>query len=426
MVSNRCPNFKSGTKLHFSVGGTSDAYGSLASRFCQKWLCLCSDGFDSDSLESEFNEKLQVIFVKNENYSRYYYKYISECLYPALLGYPNNAISCDKYKDYLYVMKIVLEELRKFSSNDVLLCDYHLYKLPALIDWDCQKIFFWFIPFLCTEFHTSIYKEIVEDLSKCDKIFFLTVDYAENFKKSFKYYFPHKRMESDIEVMVLGPNKDFEYTEHISQKDFKECLRQFKIEYSDQENYLLNVSRLDFVKNIPLTMQGFEHFIEKYPDSNSRLLIIAPHHRKDSEVYQHEEKIISNVFSHLSCRNRIHLVHQRFSREELMTLYKFSDMLISASRFDGMPLTPFEYALANNGRGSIVTSNTSGTYTFVGEYAYSFRSEDPVSLGQVIANALYDSQDIRKSRLSTIKTLVKNITVDHWADEVAKVLSNGK
>ncbi|MEA5418053.1 trehalose-6-phosphate synthase [Spirulina sp. CCNP1310] len=426
LVSNRGPNFKSATKLHFSAGGTGDAYMNLVSNFCHKWLCICSDKLSSNSVESNFDDKLQVIFVKDHSYSRYYYEFISECLYPVLLGYPSKAISCDKYSDYLYVMNVVIEEMREYMNFDVILCDYHLYKLPTLIDWKCRKIFFWFIPFLNVEFHKNIHKEIVEGLSKCEKVFFLTNEYSNNFKRSFEYYFPDEDLNTNLEVLIPGPDRGFEQAEYISRKDFQESLKYFDVEFSDHDNYLLSVSRLDFVKNIPLTIQGFEYYLKNHPNSNSHLLIIAPHHRESSEIYQDEERSISSILSRLSCKSRVHVIHRRFNREELKVLYKFCHMFILASRFDGMPLSPLEYALSNNGCGSIVTSNTSGTYRFIGNYAYSFESESFVSLGQAISRAICDSPEDKKTRLSSIKTLVKSVTIDHWVDEVAKVISNEK
>ncbi len=423
LVSNRGPDFKSGSNFHFAAGGTTEAYRELANHCCSKWLCLCSDHLYSSSVASDFGEKLEVLFVENERYKKYYYNFICEYLYPILLGFPSKAISDDKnYYDYCYVMNKMVETLKKFKNINFIFCDYHLYKLPSLIGWQSRKIFFWFLPFLSLEFHSPLHKEIIHSLSFCDVIYFLTDSYASNFKEAYQYYFPNNSLKSDIRVAILGQNKIFADTKYITKEDFQKLLVSkfgFKINASSSESiqYLLSVSRLDFVKNIPSIIKGFECYLKTcIKKLELHLLIIAPPHRQNSSIYQSEQIVISNLVTNSPYKDRIHLTYERLNIEELKIIYKYCDMFVVGSMFDGMPISALEYCLANKGNGCLITTKTAGIYSLLGDSIYTWNSDQKESLSQAI-NAIHNDSH-NKYKMFEMKQIARKVTLDQWLNKV--------
>ncbi|MBN1313150.1 MAG: trehalose-6-phosphate synthase [Anaerolineae bacterium] len=427
LISNRGPDFiTGGGAVHYSQGGTSDAYRALATHLCDRWLCLCPANLDSAPVFSAFGDKLEVLFVDDQLYEGYYHWFISQYLYPILLRCHKQAIALSNYDDYIRVCDLVMNALRPYSPSRLLLCDYHLFRIPSLVDWQCQKVFFWFLPFLDTMQQSAIHRDIVDSLSRCDLIFFYTEHYMKNFLTALQYYFPDRPVTCKLVALVSGPDRTFLDTEGISVDDYSDCLRHdFGVEYSSDCKYFLSVSRLDFVKNIPLVVRGFESYLRlKGSDISSHLLIIASQHRKDSKVYIDEERCIRDAISQSPFGENISVSYRRFDRHELKILYKYSDAIVVGSRYDGMPITALEYALSNLGNGAIVTSNTTGISAFLGDSAFDFVSGQSEDLTRAFLALAFASDSVRRQKMNNAKLTIEKVTVEQWVARVGQILNS--
>ena len=421
LITNRGPNFKSGDLLHIGAGGTQDAYKILADTFAYKWICIASDNLESNNLISDFPNILSVQFIENNLYNRYYYEFISEFLYPTLLGHSHLATKLETEVDFLAVNKILLTSIKNLpNKSKIIICDYHLFLLPELIEWKCEKIFFWFLPFPSVKTHKSaIFKKIIHSLSLCNTIFFLTPLYASNFKEAFFFHYPSEKLKAKICVNIFGPNKDYLNVRGISQKKFDDILYdKFNIQ-NIQSRFILSVSRLDFVKNIPVLIKAFNKMMKCTNEENIYLIIVAPHHRKNSAVYQAEENIINELVKNSEFYSHIKVTNELFSRNELKILYRYSNIFVMSSDYDAMPLTPLEYCLSNNGSGDIIATETTGTPIIL-QNCPTFSINNETSLSQVLTKLLHKSDGDINTNMAIYKQKLKSYSHVGWKKNILK------
>lgn len=108
----------------------------------------------------------------------------------------------------------------------------------------------------------------------------------------------------------------------------KEILSEYKI--LDDRPIILFVGRLEQAKNPLLLIDSFSLIVGAYPDS--QLVIIGEGSLK--------EKIIKKVYS-LSLEKKVFFLN-RLSQTEIARIMNISDLLLSTSRFEGMPRVVLE------------------------------------------------------------------------------------
>jgi hypothetical protein len=136
LISNRGPNFSNGALSHRAAGGSADAYRLLMQTLCQSWTCLCSSELcQSDyPVISEYKERLNVVGLEETLYRNYYYRFVSECLHPLLLGWPDKvrSIECERALS-IATERVADSVLGLNSSGHYIIGDYHMYQLPRLL-----------------------------------------------------------------------------------------------------------------------------------------------------------------------------------------------------------------------------------------------------------------------------------------------------
>lgn len=427
MISNRGPNFTSNNVLHRGMGGTKGIYASLMENFCKAWVCLAPDDLASDKVQSDYGSNLKILFIEHDKYANYYYKYVSEYLYPSLLGYPDKAIKTHSTDDFEKISRGIVDYVYStFGKTDVMICDYHLFRIPQLITWSCRKVFLWFIPILTKEFYPPEMKEIVWSLSRCNEVYLFNEVYVHNFKLAFRYYFPNEPLQTKVRAVMMGPDDSYLATDSISREGYTNLLTN-KLGVSDLTNkkILLSASRMDFVKNIPLSIRGFEKYLRQHPeDSQLELVLIAPHHRKDSNIYIAEANKIKKLVDNSEFKSKIHLTHDYFNAEELRVLFKYSEVFVCPSTFDAVPLTPLEYILANDGNGAIILSDSIGAYMLVFPNCLDFKHNNTDSLANAIYRSMADSKSVKKERMKIMKSTVMEQTLQKSMEKIRQYLIN--
>ncbi len=109
LISNRGPDFTCSKSEHFAIGGTKGIYPQLMYAFCKKWICLAKISLNVGPVISDYGDKLDVLFIKDDIYNKYYYEFVSEYLYPYLLGFSNLAIRNGENAHTEVVKKIAAE-----------------------------------------------------------------------------------------------------------------------------------------------------------------------------------------------------------------------------------------------------------------------------------------------------------------------------
>lgn len=423
MISNRGPDFSAGDRQHASIGGTKDAYAHLMDEFCDSWTCIAPDDLKTESVASRYGNALDVVFVERERYRNYYHKFVSECLYPLLVGWPEKIKSQEHHGDFLEVSKQVAKSAEAHAPHhDFLICDYHLYKIPEYLKGNSRTVFFWYIPFHRTYADTPLVRDVVTSLGKCDDVIFLHQQYAENFVQLHDRLTHGSRLETKVHGITLGPHEHFEETEHITSDHFHLLLKdKFGIERKESGKYMVSIARMDFVKSIPLLLGAFEKFISTPEGSDTDLILVLPPHRPGSELYDKEEETIRLMIDRLP-PDRVFVRWSSLQREEIKTLYKFADTFAVPSRHDGMPLTPFEFALSNKGHGDVILSDGVGAHELLHPYSQSFQRDNVESFVETLRIASRSTEYDKHRRMEEMKKISRNITLHQWLARVAATL----
>ncbi|MBL3659047.1 trehalose-6-phosphate synthase [Fulvivirga sediminis] len=417
-ASNRGPHFYANGLSHFAAGGTQDVYKLICKELAKKWICIAPDKYESDTVISDYKE-LDVLFVNKTTYNNYYYRYVSEYLYPNILGSKGLKSAAGAQKEFKEVSRAIAHKIGNHKS--IILCDYHLYKVPEYIIDSEQIHFFWFLPFLKAPKDNQIYRDITYGLMKVDTLWFLHEDYKKNFIEFAEAMYGPNNLPT-IETLTLGPSAFFSKNHRVDINEFKHLiLKEFRVQYSPQCSYLITVARLDFVKKIPLLLQAMS-IIENDRKLNIKLMILAPHHRQNSSFYQAEELKILKHLDQLKRNDQVFFSHNTLNREELIVLYKFTNLFILPSSNDAMPLTPLEYILANDGNGAVVVSDSAGTSKIMPNTTYIFKHDNPLSLANKIIEALLANSEDRASWMKQNKQITYRITSNKWINKIMETL----
>lgn len=419
LVSNRGPNFTTNGKRHSAAGGTQDVYPLICDKLAKRWICIAPGNAETENPISDSRE-LDVLFVKEEIYAQYYYKFVAEYLYPNILGSYGVLSAARARREF----DLVSESVARKIGNDhpVILCDYHLYNVPKFLNKDKEIHFFWFLPFLKATRTNDVYFDILEGLMNVSTLWFLHEDYKNNFLNLAESYYGYREFPK-VKTLVLGPSNFYKQEGGEDISDFISILdEKFNITYDAGCIYLLTVARMDFVKKIPLLLKALKMIEHKL--SSVKLMILAPHHRRESKFYQQEELRVYDLVNELHTDELVYISHDNLTKKQLKILYKYADLFILPSTFDAMPLTPLEYVLSNKGDGAVLTSDSSGTSKILSNSTYVFKHDNTQSLAMKIIEAIESSRYQRVAFMKKNKEIVSDITSDFWIERVTMILES--
>jgi trehalose-6-phosphate synthase len=406
MITNRGPNFTTQNTSHKAMGGTKGIYPQIMSKYCDKWMCIMPRSALAGNPLSEYGEQLDILGVNDEEYNKYYYSYVSETLYPYLLGY--KSLMIEHPQGYLdTVVDMIAEKIKNsYMDKPIILCDYHLYKLPAKLPRATKKIFYWFIPILTIDHYDERMADILDNLDMADEIILFDDVWVNNYINAFHHFFPTRTMHARVYSIMMGPDEYYEQPDPRVRMDYISFIED-KFGASPTGKQIISVCRMDFVKRVPLLIEGYEKYRRKNPNSSAELYIVAPYHRHDSLVYRNENDLIITLTKKSDFSKNIHITHNNLSSAELRLLFKYADVFVCPSTYDAMPLTPLEYILANDGNGAVILSDTIGSYRLLSTLAVGFRAEDSQSLAFSIDQALRASDN----NMHTMKEVVSKCTI---------------
>jgi trehalose-6-phosphate synthase len=425
LISNRGPNFSNGALLHRAAGGSADAYRLLMRTLCQSWTCISSSELcrPEHPIISDYNERLNVVGLEETLYQDYYYKFVSECLHPLLLGWPDKvrSIECEAAL-HSATERVADSVLGLHTSGRYIIGDYHLYRLPRLLHEAKHIMLFWFIPFLEYSLENKIVQDIVYSLSFADDLIFLHPHYADNYRSCYERLMG-KKSPVRLHSITLGADEFFSTSCFDDFNSFQRIVQKnFGAQRFDGRRFLLSICRLDFAKSVPTLLAAFDQFIQTEDHDDVDLLLALPPHRPGSLLYVEEEKLIRSLLCPLLKTGRVHVAWEWMSRTEMQVLYKFADAFAVPSRHDGMPLTPFEYALSNNGHGSLILSDGIGAHFIMGQDAFSFTRDDATALADALSRGLSAPLSERSTRIKRLKINAHAVGIDSWYNSVAKLI----
>jgi trehalose 6-phosphate synthase len=333
----------------------------------------------------------------------------------------------------------VIEEIEGVDEPVVMVHDYHLYTLPALVRRARPDVFlhhFVHIPWTQSDawrvLPNRIREEIYAGLLANDIIGFHTSSYRRNFLQCCRD--------------LLGLDVDFEqglvefegrevwvrnYPLPIDAQALFKVARSPRVEEQEREllrrrrdHLILRVDRADLSKNILRGFSAFDLFLEQHAEFRERVTFIAQLMPSRTDVPEYAE-YLERIEALVAVVNHRHgtpdwmpiQLKLRDDLEEAVAAYKHYDVLLVNAMFDGMNLVAKEGPMVNERDGVSILSENTGAHEELGDSALSVNPFDIQELADSIHAALTMAPDERARRLRELKRIVTARDPGDWIDE---------
>jgi trehalose 6-phosphate synthase len=333
----------------------------------------------------------------------------------------------------------VIEEIEGTEEPVVMVHDYHLYTLPALVRRARPDVFlhhFVHIPWTQSDawrvLPGRIREELYCGLLANDIIGFHTSSYRRNFLQSCR-----DLMGLDVdfdEGVVEFEGRDIwvrNYPLPIDAKALYAVASTDGVERHEREllnrrrdHLLLRVDRADLSKNVLRGFSGFDLFLEQHPEFRERVTFIAQLMPSRTDVPEYAE-YLERIEALVAVVNHRHgtpdwmpiQLKLRDDLEEAVAAYKHYDVLLVNAMFDGMNLVAKEGPMVNGRDGVSILSENTGAHEELGEFALSVNPFDIQELADSIHAALTMAPAERARRLRGLKEIVTARDPGDWIDE---------
>lgn len=335
--------------------------------------------------------------------------------------------------------RAVLEEIEGVENPVVMVNDYHLYTLPALVRSVRPDVFlhhFVHIPWSQSDswrvLPSMMRKEIYDGILSNDIIGFHTRSYRRNFLQCCRDLLDHDvDMEQGIvrcgdrEVWVRAYPLPID-AGAVQAVARRERTREFEAELlrRRREYLILRVDRADLSKNVLRGFSAFDTFLEQHPEFRERITFIAQLMPSRTDVPEYAE-YLERIEAVVAVVNHRHgspdwmpiQLKLRDDLEEAVAAYKHYDVLIVNAMFDGMNLVAKEGPMVNEHAGVSILSENTGAHEELGEYALSVNPFDIQELADSIHAALTMAPEERRRRHDGLVSTVTARNPGDWVDE---------
>jgi trehalose 6-phosphate synthase len=333
----------------------------------------------------------------------------------------------------------VVAEIDGVSDPVVMVHDYHLYLLPAMVRRARPDVFlhhFVHIPWTQSDawrvLPARIRDELYAGLLANDIIGFHTSSYRRNFLQCC-------RDLMDLEVDFDAGIVHFEgrevwvraYPLPIDAGATKAvAARPRVLEFEDEllrrrrDFLILRVDRADLSKNVLRGFSAFDLFLDQHPEFSERVTFIAQLMPSRTDVPEYAE-YLEKIEALVAVVNHRHgtpdwmpiQLKLRDDLDEAVAAYKNYDVLLVNAMFDGMNLVAKEGPLVNERAGVSILSENTGAHEELGEFALSVNPFDIQELADSIHGALTMLPAERERRISGLKEIVTARDPGNWIDE---------
>jgi trehalose 6-phosphate synthase len=464
LVSNRGPvTYQEDGSVKRGTGGLVTALTGLASHRDAIWIASAMTDEDVEQSEREGGRpfevdapeggtyKVRFVASDPEAYDRFYNIFANPMLWfiQHYLWDLSNAPDIRKHEVDAYeqgyqvvnrdLASAVLEEIEGQDEPVVMVHDYQLYTLPAMVRAERPDVFlhhFVHIPWTQSDswrvLPARIRDEIFYGLLANDIVGFHTRSYRRNFLQCCRDLLD---LEVDMERGVVKCEDrevwvrayplpiDYEATRAVARRDgvadFEKELLRRRRQYS-----ILRVDRADLSKNVLRGFTAFDIFLEQHPEFGERITFTAQLMPSRTDVPEYAE-YLEKIEALVAVVNHRHGTPDwmpidlklRDDLEEAVASYKHYDVMMVNAMFDGMNLVAKEGPLVNERDGVSILSENTGAHEELGEFALSVNPFDVQELADAIHSALTMSPEGRARRAAGLKEIVTSRDPGDWIDE---------
>jgi trehalose 6-phosphate synthase len=464
LVSNRGPvTFEDDGSLKRGTGGLVTALTGLASHRDAIWIASAMTEGDVRQTEEHDGRPFEVeapeggayhvrfVASDDEAYDRFYNIFANPMLWfiQHYLWDQSNAPDIrrhevDAFENGYQVVnedlaRAVLDEIEGDDEPVVMVHDYQLYTLPAMVRRERPDVFlhhFVHIPWTQSDawrvLPAWIRDKIYEGLLANDIIGFHTRSYRRNFLQCCRDLMD---LEVDMERGVVHCEDrdvwvrayplpiDYRATEEVARREGVRAFEE-KVLARRREFSILRVDRADLSKNVLRGFTAFDIFLEQHPEFAERITFTAQLMPSRTDVPEYAE-YLEKIEALVAVVNHRHGTPDwmpidlklRDDLEEAVASYKHYDVMMVNAMFDGMNLVAKEGPLVNERNGVSILSENTGAHEELGEYALSVNPFDVQELADAIFAALTMSAESRERRAQGLKEIVTSRDPGDWIDE---------
>lgn len=392
------------------------------------------------------------VFLSAEDMDLYYQGFSNSTLWPLFHYFPN--LTSFEYAHWQSYKKVnekfhqILDEI--IEPGDTLwIHDYQLMLLPHLIRQNHPDVgigFFLHIPFPSFELFRLLpwREEILTGILGADLIGFHTYDYARHFLSSVRRILGYEHDMNFIkyqgrtlkaDVFPMGIDYDY-FARTQDRKTIQEETAEI-LNKTQGTQIILSVDRLDYTKGIPERIKAFGHFLKNNPQYREKvtmILIVAPSRTK-VDSYDELKKEIQELVSETNGTHGtigwvpVWFFYRSFSQDNLIALYKATDVMLVTPLRDGMNLVAKEFIASRTDKlGMLVISETAGAASELGE-AILVNSNNLHGTAQGIKEALDMTKREQIERNTILHNRIERYNVHYWAkdflDKLQQQISRG-
>ena len=317
--------------------------------------------------------------------------------------------------------------------------DYHLMLLPGLLRQRIPNIYVGFmlhVPFPTSEFVKCLSrrKEILEGVLGANMIGFQAYSYSRHFASccsrilgfdaepaGVDAYGAHIAMD----VFPIGVDSAAITAAAYGNKEVGRLVERIHLQYPGQK-IIVGRDRLDTVRGVAQKLQGYDKFLERYPEWHGKIVLIQVTSPTSIEEEKEDagNKIASKVSELVSKingeyggleYNPVYHYPQYLSRDQYYALLRVADVALITSVRDGMNTTSLEYILCQReNHGPLILSEFSGTAGSL-QQAMHINPWDYSGVADSIQKALTMSDNDKAKQHEQLYKHVTTHTIEKWA-----------
>ncbi len=333
----------------------------------------------------------------------------------------------------------VIGQIEGEENPVVMVHDYHLYTLPAVVRAARPDVFLhhfihipWTQPDAWRVLPKRIRNEIYDGVLSNDIVGFHTRSYRWNFLQCCRDLMDY---DVDFERGVVHVDDREVWVRHYPLPiDYRatrkvaagERTKEFEreIERRRRDHIILRVDRSDLSKNVLRGFSAFDQFLDEHPEFIENVTFIAQLMPSRMDVPEYQE-YLERIEALVAIVNHRHgtpdwmpiQLKLRDDLEEAVAAYKHYDVMIVNAMFDGMNLVAKEGPLVNERNGVSILSENTGAHEELGEWALSVNPFDIKETADSIFRALTMSGEERERRARGLKGAVTARDPGDWIDE---------
>lgn len=378
--------------------------------------------------------------LSSEQYSDYYCGFSNNTLWPAmhdrkdLIEFKQQQFDCYQDVNLMFAQKL---QRVAHPQDTIWVHDYHFLSVAHY----CRQLgmknrfgFFLHIPFADLEIWKSlpVSEQLSQHLVQYDVIGLQTQQDQQNCSEMMQHYVGGIRkpdnflstQHRDIKIECYPIGIDPALIQKSALKNNPRTAdKVFKFSRMDQQKTIIAVDRIDYSKGLIERVDAFTEFLKQYPQYQKNLtaLQIACPCRMDLPVYQ---ALFDQLQSSIAKTNvafsdpswsPILCTHKTIAHEQLMRIYRHSDICWVNSMRDGMNLVAKEYIAAQDpdDPGVLMLSQYAGATDQMPE-AIIIDPNDQNSMIEGLNSALNLSKSERLARYSQLIKGLKNSDIYAW------------